>query len=49
MKKELLKLKIDGYLKDGNIYEDKNFHSLVPPRAGKRANLLAGSAPLRQT
>ncbi len=30
MKKGLLKLKIDGYLKDGDIYEDKNFSVLVP-------------------
>lgn len=28
MKQELLKLKIDGYLKDGDIYEDKNFSVL---------------------
>ncbi len=30
MKRDLLKLKIDRYLKDGDIYEDKNFPSLAP-------------------
>ena len=41
MKEELLKLKIDGYLKDGDIYEDKIFSSLVQYYMNKaRHNLL---------
>ena len=44
MKRELLKLKIDGYLKDGDIYEDKNFHSLVSYYINKaRHNLLTAN------
>ena len=44
MKKDLLKLKIDGYLKDGDIYEDKNFSSLVPYYINKaRHNLLTAN------
>lgn len=38
---EMLKSRIDGYLKDGDIYEDKNFPSLVPYYIDKaRHNLL---------
>lgn len=41
MKKELLKLEIDGYLKEGDIYEDKNFSALVPYYINKaRHNLM---------
>ena len=44
MKRGLLKLKIDGYLKDGNIYEDKNFPTLVPYYINKaRHNLLTAN------
>jgi len=44
MKEELLKLKIDGYLKDGDIYEDKNFSSLVQYYINKaRHNLLTAN------
>lgn len=38
---EILKSKIKGYLKDGDIYEDKNFSTLVPYYINKaRHNLL---------
>lgn len=38
---QILKSKIDGYLKDGDIYEDKNFPALVPYYMDKaRHNLL---------
>lgn len=44
MKKDLLKLKIDGYLKDGSIYEDRNFSTLVPYYMAKaRHNLLTAN------
>lgn len=44
MKKELLELKIDGYLKDGDIYEDKDFFTLVPYYATKaRHNILTAN------
>ena len=44
MKKGLLKLKIDGYLKDSTIYEDKNFSALVPYYINKaRHNLLTAN------
>lgn len=44
MKKELLKLKIDGYLKDGSIYEDRSFSTLVPYYVDKaRHNLLTAN------
>ena len=41
MKKELLKLKIDGYLKNGDIYQDENFSALISYYISKaRHNLL---------
>jgi len=44
MRKELLKLKIDGYLKDGDVYEDKGFSALVPYYITKaRHNLLTAN------
>lgn len=44
MKKELLKLKMDGYLKDGDIYEDESFSALVLYYVNKaRHNLLTAN------
>lgn len=44
MKKELLKLKIDGYLNCGDIYEDKGFFALIPYYITKaRHNLLTAN------
>lgn len=44
MKKELLKLKMDGYLKDGDIYEDKHFPALVSYYINKaRHNLMTAN------
>ena len=44
MKKELLKLKIDGYLKNGDIYQDENFSALISYYISKaRHNLLTAN------
>ena len=44
MKNDLLKFKINGYLKNGEIYEDKNFSTLVPYYINKaRHNLLTAN------
>jgi len=41
MKMGLLRLKIDGYVKEGDIYEDKDFHTLVPYYINKARHNLA--------
>ena len=44
MKKELLKLKMDGYFKNGDIYKDKGSFALVPFYIAKaRHNLLTAN------
>ena len=44
MKRELLKLKIDGYLKNNDVYQDDNFSALVSYYISKaRHNLLTAN------